>query len=624
MLHNFSQVLISPDGKRVAAVESDELAPGAKTLPQTAIVIRERDGSATNRIDCPGGAACTLSSPVFSPDGTKLAYLVRPRDARVVSLYSTAVGDYGNATQLIGGFKGVLTTPKWSPDGTSIALLATDNAHKEIGATQPGAAIVGDIGATQAQDVQRIALYSLGVLKFISPPDLFVYEYDWRADGGFVGTAAHGNGDNNWWIAKLYAFDPGATFAREIAAPKMQMMNPRVSPDGKTVAFIGGIMSDFGSTGGDIYTVPVAGGTPLDVTPQLAGSATSLTWSGALGKITFTELAAEKTAIVTVDPVTKLIASLWSGIASLTSGGDARVVFASDRQTAATVSQSFDSPPEIMVGVVGMATPLTHDNDGIAPVGRARNVVWTSDGYRVQGWLIGPKSPPAGRAPMIVSVHGGPSAASGAGFLSPRGRTADFINAGYYVFEPNPRGSFGEGEAFTRANVRDLGYGDLRDILRGVDAAESIAPIDDAKLGITGGSYGGFMTMWAVTQTHRFKAAVAGAGIANWQSYVGENGINEWLLPFFGATVYDDPAIYARSSPITFIKNAKTPTFAYVGERDVECPAPQSLEFFRAMQAEGTPTSLVIYEGEGHGLRKPEDIADVNKRTMAWFNQYLK
>ena len=277
-----------------------------------------------------------------------------------------------------------------------------------------------------------------------------------------------------------------------------------------------------------------------------------------------------------------------------------------------------------MTGIVGRATPLTHDNDGMTPSGRARNVVWTSDGYRVQGWLIGPKTPPSGRAPMIVSIHGGPSAASGAGFLSPRGRTADFINAGYYVFEPNPRGSYGQGEAFTRANVRDLGYGDLRDIMRGIDAAETIAPIDDSKLGITGGSYGGFMTMWAVTQTHRFKAAVAGAGVSDWLSYVGENGINEWLLPFFGATVYDDPAIYARSSPITYIKNARTPTFAYVGERDVECPAPQSLEFFRAMQAIGTPSSLVIYEGEGHGLRKPEDIADVNKRTMAWFNQYLK
>ena len=118
-------------------------------------------------------------------------------------------------------------------------------------------------------------------------------------------------------------------------------------------------------------------------------------------------------------------------------------------------------------------------------------------------------------------------------------------NRGYALFFPNPRGSFGQGEAFTQANVRDFGYGDLRDILAGIDAVKKEAPIDDARLGITGGSYGGFMTMWTVTQSNRFKAGVAGAGIANWLSYYGENGIDEWMLPYFGASVYDDPHVYA-------------------------------------------------------------------------------
>jgi dipeptidyl aminopeptidase/acylaminoacyl peptidase len=122
------------------------------------------------------------------------------------------------------------------------------------------------------------------------------------------------------------------------------------------------------------------------------------------------------------------------------------------------------------------------------------------------------------------------------------------LERGYALFYPNPRGSFGQGERFTTANVRDFGYGDLRDILAGVDAAEKAAPIEDARLGITGGSYGGFMTMWAVTQTHRFKAAVAGAGIANWLSYYGENGIDAWMLPYFGSSAYQDPAVYAKSS----------------------------------------------------------------------------
>ena len=153
---------------------------------------------------------------------------------------------------------------------------------------------------------------------------------------------------------------------------------------------------------------------------------------------------------------------------------------------------------------------------------------------------------------------------------------------------------------------------------------EKVAPIDDKRLGIFGHSYGGFMTMWTVAHTARFHAAVAGAGIANWVSYYGENGIDQWMIPFFGASAYDDPAIYEKLSPLTTIKNAKTPTFIYVGERDVECPAPQSIEFWHALKELNVPVSLVIYEGEGHGIRKPEHVHDLAHRLVGWFDQYLK
>ena len=164
---------------------------------------------------------------------------------------------------------------------------------------------------------------------------------------------------------------------------------------------------------------------------------------------------------------------------------------------------------------------------------------------------------------------------------------------------PNPRGSFGRGERFTRANVKDFGYGDLRDILGGVDEVVRTRPVDGERLGITGWSYGGYMTMWAVTQTGRFGAAVAGAGICNWQSYYGQNGIDQWMIPFFGASVYDDPAVYARSSPITFIKQVKTPTLILVGERDVECPVPQSQEFYHALKTLGVATQDGGLPGRG-------------------------
>jgi dipeptidyl aminopeptidase/acylaminoacyl peptidase len=139
-----------------------------------------------------------------------------------------------------------------------------------------------------------------------------------------------------------------------------------------------------------------------------------------------------------------------------------------------------------------------------------------------------------------------------------------------------------------------------------------------------GHSYGGFMTMWGVTHSQRFKAAVAGAGIANWISYYGQNGIDQWMVPFFGATMYDDPAIYRAASPIESIKAARTPTLVYVGERDVECPPAQSFEFWHGLKAMGVPATLVVYEGEGHAFRKPEHHRDLRVREIGWFNKYLK
>jgi len=129
--------------------------------------------------------------------------------------------------------------------------------------------------------------------------------------------------------------------------------------------------------------------------------------------------------------------------------------------------------------------------------------------------------------------------------------------------------------------------------------------------------------MFAVTQTQRFKAAVAGAGLSNWQSYYGENSIDQWMIPYFGASVYDDPAVYAKSSAINFIKQAHTPTLVVVGDRDGECPAPQSYEFWHALRAEHVPTQLVVYPNEGHGFVDPAHRRDVMERAVEWFAKYL-
>jgi dipeptidyl aminopeptidase/acylaminoacyl peptidase len=383
-------------------------------------------------------------------------------------------------------------------------------------------------------------------------------------------------------------------------------------------------MSDEGVVGGDIYTIPAGGGRPRNLTPDIKTSPSSLAWLPSSGQILFTETVDGGSGISTLDPATGRVTTLWRAAESIGWSPDGAV--SRDGKTTALVRHSFRRPPEVWAGPVVGWKQVTHANQGARPQwGEAKSLRWQSDEFTAQGWLLYPRDfDPQRRYPMVVSIHGGPASAKRPAWPA---RTFDptlLAAEGYFVFFPNPRGSYGQGERFTRANVKDFGHGDLRDVLAGVDQVLKAAPVDKDRLGVVGWSYGGYMTMWTVTQTQRFRAAVAGAGIANWQSYYGQNGIDQWLLPYFGATVYDDPAVYARSSPMNFIKRVKTPTLVLVGERDLECPAPQSREFWHALKTLGVPTQMVVYPGEGHAVVQLKHQRDILNRMAAWLDRYLK
>ncbi len=626
-MHAYASLALSPAGDMVASVETADTESGKPAHGK--IVLRAvKDGHILTTIDpC---ATCSYSGLTFGPKG--LAWLQRDRAKGVTELWWAA----GNA--LTGGpvaglpyaslatIKGIAQTPRFSPDGTRVAVLVTLNAGKESGATQPGVRLVGEIGETN--DEQRIAVFPLGSatadIKPVSPANRYVYEYDWTPDGkGFVATTAVGNGDDNWWVATLDAIDAATGAVRNIAKPSTQINFPRISPDGKTVAWIGGLMSDFGPVGGDIWTVPFAGGTPVNATAGDKATVTSFAWTRA--GIRETRLMGSNMQVASFAPG-KGTQVMWEQPASF-GAGDGRVVYSADGSVIATQLQDYEHAPALYAGPARVPRKITTDNDGLAPSVSSRSVTWKNDGYDVQGWLIGPRTPPADpasdRAPMIVNVHGGPSSATSPRFIEADSYEAELVRRGYYLFYPNPRGSYGQGEAFTAANKRDFGGGDLRDILAGIDAVEKVAPVDDNRLGLTGGSYGGFMSMWANTQTNRFKAIAAGAGLSNWISYYGTNGIDQWMIPFFGKSAYDDPDPYVKASAITFIRKARTPTFIYVGERDIEVPPTQSIEYWHALKEMGVPTTLMIYPEEGHGIRQPEHQADLRKRMLDWWAKYL-
>jgi|SRR5271157_1016999 len=616
--HRFLETAIAPDGAHLAYVEA-MAAPN-----QSAVYIAPRIRVSAGD----GKAACDEHALAWSADGKQLAFLSDCAKKEQLELY-VAPAEGGAARQL-SHLKGLLAEPKWSPDGKRIAILFTENLPHAAGPLDP---VPPDSGVLESQIFeQRLTLVdvSTGAARQVTPKDMYVYEYDWSPDGhGFAATAASGDGDANWWTAQLYTVAGESGEMKSIYKPpvELQIATPRFAPDGKSVVFIGGLMSDEGSTGGDVFQIPAAGGAAKNLTPGMAASASNITWPKNSRYLFFTEHHDGGSAISQLDPATGQTERLWQGDESINPPfDDSGISMTADGKSSAVIRHSFQQPPEIWSGRIGDWKQVTHENRLRKPLwGEAKSLHWTNDGFRIQGWLIYPAGFDANKKyPMVVAVHGGPASS-----VKPTWPRAGYnptllSQQGYFVLMPNPRGSYGQGEKFAAANVRDFGGGDLRDILAGVDEAIRTAPIDPQRIGITGWSYGGFMTMFAVTQTNRFKAAVAGAGISNWQSYYGQNAIDTWMIPYFGASVYDDPAVYAKMSAIDFIKQVKTPTLVVVGDRDGECPAPQSYEFWRALKTLGVKTEMVVYPNEGHSFHKPEHQKDVLLRMIGWFNENLR
>jgi dipeptidyl aminopeptidase/acylaminoacyl peptidase len=623
--HQFEQITISPDGNKIAWTESLTGKDGAIS-GNTAIYLKNLHTNAPRRRITAGApdSAHAESAVAWAPDSKRLAFLSDARKQGQFQLYIRNTAD--SAAEKLTNVTGFLAAPRWSPDGKTIAVLFTENAARKAGPLVAETPEVGEI--KDALFEQRLALIDVGTgkLRQVSPADTYIYEYDWSPNGKhFAVTAALGNGDNNWWIAELYTLDSATGVMKSIYKPSLQIARPAWSPDGQKVAFIEGLMSDEDSVGGDIYSISATGGPARNLSSDRKASASWLAWTRE-AKIIFAEYIDGDAAIASLDPANSQVQSLWRGSESISAGlWGPNLSISADARSSAIIRHSFRAPPEIWAGPTGEWKQITQRNKGLEPAwGEAKSIHWRNGGYDVQGWLIYPRDfDPSKKYPLVVGVHGGPSAAVESAWPSAWSFTMVLPGGGYFLLLPNPRGSYGQGEAFTRANVKDFGHGDFKDILAGVDESLKVAPIDPHRLGLTGWSYGGYMTMWGVTQTDRFKAAMAGAGIANWQSYYGENKIDQWMIPFFGKSVYDDPEVYAKSAPITFIEKVKTPTLVLVGDSDGECPTPQSYEFWHALKTLGVETTLVVYEHEGHAFVKPAHQRDRLERTLAWFDAHL-
>ena len=620
----YGDLALSPNGTRLAWVQS----PAATTSKQIYI-----SGTSGNErpviVEIPTSVERTDFDPAWSPDSKMLAVFSSSGEKEQRQLWIVNA-DGSSPKKITKNLNGYAARPHWSRDGKQIAFLYIEGAGGG-GPLMAAPATTGVIDT--AIHNQRIAVLNVatGQLRQVSPENLHIYDYDWSPnDKTFVATAAPGPGDNNWWIAQIHTIDIAKGNATSIYKPSLQVAVPRWSPDGKAIAFIEGLMSDEGFHGGDLFTISADGRDVMNRTPGRKTSVNSFFWQGP-DRILLIEYLGGGSAISELRLTNNSTQTIWKGPEGIHAFGNfPNFALSRDGKFAAAVRSTYNSPPEVFAGPLGKWQQLTSENARLPTNwGKAESLEWTNEGFNIQGWLVPPAKVEVGKKyPMVVLIHGGPSSVTTSEWPASFGMSRAIIAAlsvrGYYVLLPNPRGSYGQGEDFTRANVKDFGGGDLRDMLAGVDVAIKKHPIDPARLGVTGWSYGGFMTMWTVTQTNRFRAAVAGAGIANWQSYYGQNLIDQWMIPFLGASVYDDPAAYEKSSPIRFIKNVKTATLVIVGERDAECPASQSYEFWHALKTLGVPTQLIIYPGEGHLFIDPKNQADRMDQTVAWFDKYLR
>jgi dipeptidyl aminopeptidase/acylaminoacyl peptidase len=459
--------------------------------------------------------------------------------------------------------------------------------------------------------------------------DFSVGDPQWSPDGrqlAYVATPSPKADDGSRSDVWVVPADGGAP--RRLTDNPGTDNNPRWSPDGSSIAFLtrAGTSADVGLL--RLAVMPAAGGAPRLLAPSFAYQPSDVWW-----------MADGRT--LRIEAPTRTIANVFELPAA---GGEPRPIFreqawvgaasySRDGRTVAVIRSDLRTPPDVHVarmtprGVAGPLRKLTDHNPQVRAlaVGRTETMRYKgADGLEVEGLVVYPADyKPGQRYPLMTQVHGGPAGAWLDRFPSNWGSYAHvWAGRGWVVFQPNPRGSTGYGEAFLRANIKDWGNGDYKDIQAGIDTLIARGVADPQRLAQAGWSYGGYMSAWTLTQTQRFKAIMVGAGLTNMESMYGTNDIPSTLDGYFGGTPYDNAEEYRKRSAMTFIKQAKTPTLILHGQQDLRVPTGQAQELYLGLKRNDVPVSLVFYPREGHGLGEPRHQLDKMRRELAWMTRW--
>jgi dipeptidyl aminopeptidase/acylaminoacyl peptidase len=622
---------ISPDGKRVVyEVQKTNWEENAfeRNLWIGDIVSGETHALTT--------AKKSSTNPAWSPDGRWIAFL----SDRPGQIAGTAEGkkqlyvisaDGGEAQQLT-KVENDVSDFDWAPDSKRIAFTMSDPETKAIKDRKEKygeySVVHGDYQMTHLWIIEIPGTSVAGAEpKRLTEGDKFsVGDFSWSPDGTRIAFSAQKDPDLiSGDTADLYILNVNNKAVKKIVSTPGPDRNPHWSPDGKKIAFetaagsqyffyANGRIGVVGADGGAVQILTEA----FDEDPGLVGWGPDGIYFGAV----------QKTAVqlFRLNPATGAVEKLSAPENMVASGFS----FSKDYKTVAYRAALENQYAEIYTTSLTpwQGKKLTAMGEQLKGFKLAhREVVsWKStDGTTIEGVLYTPPNFGATkRYPLLAVIHGGPTGVDQPVVNADRYYPIErFVAKGALVLRPNYRGSAGYGEKFRSLNVRNLGIGDYADVISGVDSLIAKGFVDKDRVGAMGWSQGGYISAYITTFSDRFKAVSVGAGISDWSTYYVNTDITPFTRQYLHATPWDDPEIYWKTSPISNIAKARTPTLIQHGENDKRVPIPNAYELRQALEDRGVPVKMVVYKGFGHGITKPKQQRAVMEENEKWFSQYI-
>lgn len=613
-LKSVSDPQISPDGRHIVYVVSEPDLKESSSNSDLWLVASE------------GGIPLRLTTskkndnmPRWSPEGKRIAFV----SAREEKPQIFVISPFGGEAEKLSDLKSSPSSLEWSPDGQQIAFIAQNppTEQEEKKKKEKDDAVIVDTEFKMSQ-LWVLDVRSKKSFKLTNADSLTVSQPRWSPDGtriAFVTNPTPKADDGS--LSDLWVYTFADSTAKKLTDNEGPDTSPAWSPDGKTLAYLSrpGNLPMVGLQ--RLALILAVGGPPRTVTASFDASISSLRWSPDGSKITFLSSQRVTSQLYSFEVSTGNISRLTTGEHVVSAPA-----FSRDGKIVAMMLQDDRNPADVAVASAPAwkLRRITRTNVVVdsLKLGKAETIRWKStDGLEIEGLLLYPSDySPGKKYPFLVYGHGGPTGAYTRTFYASWANLGQFYaSQGWAVFYPNFRGSSNYGEKFMQANFLDWGKGDFEDIMTGIDEVVRLGLADPSTMAFAGWSYGGYLANWIVSQTDRFKAISAGAGLSNMLSMYSTNDIQRYLETFYGGHPWEAMEEYDKRSGVRYLKNAKSPTIIFHGQEDRRVPVSQGYELYMGLRKNNVPVEFVIFPREGHGLSEPRHQLEKMQREHSWF-----